>query len=218
MSSFGSVLLSSAYLPPIQYFTKLTRYDHICIEQHESYSKQSYRNRCVILGANGPLTLSIPVKKKSGIKIPISEVEIDYDTNWQKIHWKAIESAYGCSPFFLYYKDDLEQFYHNKIKFLFDFNLNLITIISSLIKIKNEFHLTEKFDVIPAYAHDFRHTIHPKSRMVRYDEDFMPVEYYQVFKEKTGFVPGLSIIDLLFNEGNNTFQIIQSCIKNTSKI
>jgi hypothetical protein len=213
MKPFNTVLLSTAYLPPIQYFTKLFAYDQVFIEQHESYSKQSYRNRCMILGANGPLTISIPIKKISGTKMPIREVEIDYDTPWQKIHWKAIESAYNCSPFFIYYKDDLKGFYHNRIRYLFDFNCGLIQIISSLIEINPDIHFTEKFDINPANSHDFRNTIHPKPRMNRYDNDFTPVRYYQVFKEKTGFVPGLSIIDLLFNEGNQTIHILESCIK-----
>ena len=102
-----TVLLSTAYFPPIQYFTKFLLYKNILIEQYDHYGKQSYRNRCEIYGANGPLTLSVPVNKKHNQKILVRDVDIDYSLNWQKVHWKAIESAYNRSPFFLYYKDRL---------------------------------------------------------------------------------------------------------------
>jgi len=199
------VLLSTAYLPPIQYFTKIIRYERVLIEQHENYSKQSYRNRCMILGANGPLSLSVPVVKSPGGKQPVKDIKIDYATDWQKLHWKAIGSAYGKSAFYLYLHDDLKPFYFHKHTFLFDYNCKLLETLLALIGIRKNIGLTDEFCPDPVIADDFRESIHPKSRKQKNDAAFMPERYYQVFGTKHGFLPNLSIIDLLFNEGSESF-------------
>src|SRR5665647_812046 len=118
-----SVLLSSTYLGPVQYFTKLIQYDEVWIELSEHFLKQSYRNRCTILTANGPQSLSVPVTEGSNSKKEISDVLISFDHPWQKLHWKALLSAYNNAPFFEYYADSIAPFYHErKWKFLTDFN------------------------------------------------------------------------------------------------
>ena len=122
----NTLILSTAYLPPIQYFATIVKHQNFLIEKKENYSKQSYRNRCTIGSANGPLDLVIPVKKSKSGKIPISNVQIDNDYKWQILHWRAFVSAYKNSPFFEYYEHEFLPFYRNSFENLFDFNLQLI--------------------------------------------------------------------------------------------
>lgn len=201
------VILATAYLAPIQYFTKLFKYDEVFIEKHENFIKQSYRNRCKIYGANGELSLSIPVKKIS-LKTKIKDLLIDYDTNWQKLHWKSIESAYRSSPFFEFYEDDLKPFYEKKYKFLLDFNIEIQNMVLEYLDIDVNLKFTDKYyDEQDNYFDDLREKIHPKKEYV--DPNFKIVEYTQVFQEKYGFIPNLSIIDLLFNEGPNAIEALK---------
>ncbi len=207
----SSVVLSTAYLPPIQYVTKFILYNTVWMEQHENYMKQTYRNRCLILGSNGPLTLSIPIVKQHNEKIPIRNVLIDYSLSWQKIHWKAIESAYGKSPFFLYYKDDMLPFFTKKYETLFEYNFEIITAISKILGLSKEMRLTSEFQKTYEHADDLRHRIHPKPGALQ-DLDFKTIEYYQTFGNKFSFAAGLSILDLLFNEGNESISILKKSI------
>jgi hypothetical protein len=203
------LVLSTAYLAPVQYYSKILQYKEVFIERFENYSKQSYRNRCVILAANGPLSLIIPVRKGSIHKTLISDIKIDYSDNWQKLHLKSIESAYNSSPFYQYYIDDLRQIFEKRNLFLIDFNSELQEVILKSLHIKNKIHFTgEYLKSYPENTCDMRDTIHPKK-----DTDisnFKFHEYYQVFGEKFGFVPGLSIIDLLFNMGNSSVEKLRS--------
>ncbi|MEE4197148.1 MAG: WbqC family protein [Bacteroidales bacterium] len=195
----NKALLSTAYLPPVQYFSKLATYDEIWIEAHENYLKQTYRNRCVIYGANGKLALSIPVKKIS-TKTRIRDIAIDYDTNWQKMHWKSIESAYRSSAFFEFYADDLAPFYHTRYQFLFDFNHDLIMKLAEQLELTIDLSFTDRYYFPGDHPmDDYRGSIHPKQKVN--DQDFKVREYFQVFSEKYGFIPNLSILDLLFNTG-----------------
>ena len=200
------VLLSTAYLAPIQYYTKLINYKKVYIEIHDHFIKQTYRNRCKIYGANGLLQLSIPVKKDS-VKVKIKDLLIDYDTNWQKIHWKSIESAYRSSPFFEFYADDLIPFYTKNYKYLYDFNSSIQAIILDLIEHSTQIEYTQDFIKENALGlDDFRDKIHPKKKL--YDPDFKIEKYNQVFVEKYGFIENLSIVDLLFNEGPNSLNFL----------
>ncbi len=201
-SKYKNVLLSIAYFPPIIYFSKLIKYENIFLEKYENYKKQSYRNRCVIYGANGLQTLSIPVKKISGKKIKITDVEIDYTNDWQKNHFRSIDSAYRSSPFYEFYIDAFKIFFSKKYKYLFDMNLEIIrTVISEIEETKN-INFTKKF-VFNTDLDDFREAIHPKNK-IHNVPDFYINEYTQVFSEKFGFKENLSILDLLFNEGTTT--------------
>ncbi len=202
------LLLSTAYLAPIQYYTKLASGEAICIEQWEHYSKQSYRNRCSILSANGLLTLSIPVKRSDSPKILTNEIEIEYKTRWQDIHLRAIESAYKNSAYYDYYIDDLISIYEKKITSLLTFNSQLQQCICDLIGIKPSIAFSNVFIKDTSNFIDYRDSIHPKPRMAKPDIQFKPMEYYQVFSEKYGFVPNLSIVDLLFNMGTETAEAL----------
>jgi len=211
------VLLSTAYLAPIQYFTKLVSYQQIYIEYCESYLKQSYRNRTIILAANGPLQLSIPVADGPRAKGPIKDLKLSYDQPWQLMHWRGISSAYNSSPFFEFYADDLAPFFHEKKwKYLFDFNLQLQDAILKSINFNLTINPTLDYypqGKIPETLDDFRYDIHPKPQKQEADPHFFPTPYTQVFNEKWGFVPNLSILDLLFSEGPETIRHLRSCIR-----
>lgn len=202
-------VLSTAYLAPIQYYTKFLKYDEVFVELHENFIKQSYRNRCKIYGANGELSISIPLKKIS-VKTKIKDMLIDYDTNWQKLHWKSIESAYRSSPYFEYYEDDLKPFYAKKYKFLVDLNMEIQNTMTDMLGINANIKFTEEFHhSFENNIDDFRNKIHPKK--VELDEDFNLPEYTQVFNAKYGFISNLSIVDLLFNEGPNASELLRKC-------
>ena len=211
------VLLSTAYLAPIQYFTKLVSYQQVYIEYCESYLKQSYRNRAVILAANGSLQLSIPVADGPRAKGPIKDLKLSYDQPWQLMHWRGISSAYNSSPFFEYYADDLAPFFHNKKwKYLFDFNLEIQNAILKAVNVDVTIKTTLDYypqGEAPERIDDFRYTIHPKQQKQEADPHFLPIPYTQVFNEKWGFVPNLSILDLLFSEGPETIRHLHSCIR-----
>ena len=153
------------------------------------------------------------MKKLHGEKTPIATVEIDYTSPWQKIHLKSIQSAYQTSPFYEYYADDFNALYLEMPERLFDLNLRLLQFVLKQIGLKMNIHLTEAFEKIPEDKIDFRERIQPKPRLYKTDENFAPASYQQVFKERFGFLPNLSIIDLLFNEGPNALHIIQLSLK-----
>ncbi|MEO8762326.1 MAG: WbqC family protein [Bacteroidia bacterium] len=189
------VVLSTAYLPPIQYFQKINQFDFFYIEKHEHYVKQSYRNRCNVFGANGVLSLSIPVIHLHDKEI-ITDKKISYSENWQQQHWRTIESAYRNSPYFIYYADTLKPFYEKKHTFLFDYNVELLQFILNSFKMKVEMKFTETFEKTNSLE-DFRNTINPKNKAEA--TEFKP--YSQLFSNKHNFQPNLSAIDLLFNAG-----------------
>ena len=205
-----NIHLSTSYLPPVQYISKFLLYDTVSIEKHENYQKQSYRNRCYIYGANGKQCLIIPIKKNHGEKTRIDEVEIEYKSKWQKIHLKSIESAYRLSAFYEYYIDELIPVFKQEIPRLFDWNMNLLKKILELLEIKAEPEKTLKWE--EEVQHDYRQCINPKKRLEIHDEHFNPQPYQQVFLERYGFIPNLSIIDLLFNEGPEARTILLKSI------
>ncbi len=208
------IYLSSAYLAPIQYYTKYLSAKRIFVEQHENYIKQTYRNRCKIVSANGEISLSIPVEHSSKDKVSTKDIRIADHGNWQHMHWNAIISAYNSTPFFEYYQDDFYPFYHKRFDFLFDFNEQLSSIILDLLNIdlpEINYTSTYKIDFTEDET-DLRELIHPKKDWASFDKDFISIPYYQVFSHKFGFVNNMSIIDLLFNMGNESQLILaDSC-------
>ena len=199
----GKVCFSTAYLPPVSYFAVLLHAENVWLEACENYVKQSYRNRCRIATANGVETLSIPVESNSGQKNPIRDVRISTHGNWQLTHWRAITSAYMNSPFFEYYQDDFRPFYENKWTFLWDYNHELLTLILQLLNENPKIILWEIYQDKSNEINDLREIIHPKK-----DPVFLSKSYYQVFENKFGFLPDLSIIDLLFNMGNEAVMML----------
>jgi hypothetical protein len=211
MARQTGILLGTAYFAPVRYFSKLAAYPEIYIEQHENFIKQTYRNRTLILGANGPIPLIVPVEKGRGKKVRIKDLRIAYDEEWQRNHWRAIFSAYNSSPFFEYYADDIGPFFRKRHKFLFDFNHQITETILKILEIPVSLSLTTEFGQIPEGCLNFREQISPKTHLIDGDPHFMAQPYTQVFSEKFGFVPDLSVLDLLFNEGPSAHQLLEDC-------
>ncbi len=197
-----SVLLPTAYMPPLEYFVVLLQYQSGYVELHETWVRQSWRNRCQISSANGPLNLILPVSRPNGNHTKTKDVLISNHQDWQKQHWQSIRSAYGNAPFYFYYKDLLEPFYLEKPeKYLWKFNHNLLKSILSEIQLTVELVFTTAFVKEPATMTDLRSELTPKSHRRK----LLPLKtwkgYYQVFEDRHGFIPNLSIIDLLFHLG-----------------
>jgi hypothetical protein len=195
-----SGLFTIAYLPPIAWFQHALQCENIFIEAHENYNKQSYRNRCKILSANGVLDLSIPIIQANS-KHTIKNVVTQENEPWRKIHWLAICSAYGKSAFFLYYRDDFEAIYkQTDCTHLFELNILFIKLIFKLLKTNCELQFTHKYDEPSVHTRDFRNSFQAKNPALG-SELLVQTNYYQVFAEKFPFQPNLSILDLLFNVG-----------------
>ena len=207
------ILLSSAYLPPVQYFAHLQSAEQVWIEQYDHYQKQTYRNRCVIAAPDGPLSLTVPIEKPNTQKAFMRDIRISDHGNWRHLHWNAIESAYNHTPFFEFYKDDFRPFYEKKFDFLVDYNEQLCQLVCQLIDIDTSLQRTESYVAEPSNTIiDLRDAIHPKKEVMD-DASFSAVPYYQVFQERLGFLPNLSIIDLLFNMGPEAILVLQKSIK-----
>ncbi len=190
-------ILSTAYLPPVEWLALLAG-GEARLERLENYQKQSYRNRACVMTGNGVQQLSVPVLH-SATKMPVSEVRIEYKTPWQRNHWRTLVSAYGNSPYFLFYRDALQPFYEEKTEFLFDFNLHLVRTLLKLMGIRATVTLTDTFE--PLRDGDARTAIHPGTRAKEGYPFKIEEPYSQVFEERYGFVPNLSAVDLLFNVG-----------------
>lgn len=194
----GKLLLSTAYFPPACYFRLIRDAENIFIEREENYIKQSYRNRCIILASNGVLSLSVPVTKGDRLKAPVKDIRIDYSKRWQQVHIRAFTSAYGRSPYFLYYSENIFSILQKKQRFLIDLNHELLQECLALLDINKCINYTSSFEPASLQPGDYRYSISPKKEQV-----FSSKPYIQVFGE-AGFVPGLSIIDLIFNLGPDT--------------
>ena len=211
--------LSSAYLAPIQYYQKLASYPQCVIEKYDHYIKQTYRNRCYIAGAEGIHNLTIPITKPSTEKCYMRDIQISEHGNWQHMHWNAIISAYNNTPYFEFYESDFAPFYHNnKYQYLCDFNEALQELICKLIDLDINYTYTKEYKEAFSEAEiDFREIIHPKKDFSIADKEFDVVPYYQIFQEKHGFIPNLSIIDLLFNKGSESIFYLDKSLINQIK-
>ena len=265
----GGALLSTTYFGPVQWYQKLNR--HRCIiEQHDNFVKQTYRNRCVIASANGPQTLTVPIERYDGMKCAMRDIRISDHGNWRHLHWQALVSAYGETPFFEYYADDIRPFFEeHRWKYLLDFNLDITHTLCSLLDVRPDLTLSDHYidadeticgsgGISGAAAGfeeankglngaaeslggavkslggakgldgaaesfggavkgldgateslgsssacslfvDYRDAIRPKHPLP--DAEFEARPYYQVRAQRHGFLPNLSVLDLLFNEG-----------------
>lgn len=202
-------LLSLAYLPPVSWFALLEHTETAVLEVHENYQKGSLRNRCHIAGPNGVQRLSIPLVKGKHQQMPIREARIAYDEPWQRLHWRSIRAAYGNAPFFEHYADTLALFFEKNYPFLFDFNLELLYWLMAKIKGRGELIHSQGFAPKDGreLLHDYRDAIGPEPD--DWPDWFFPARYPQVFMEKTGFLPNLSALDLLFCTGNQAKEILE---------
>ena len=206
----AELLLSTAYLPNIQYIRAIAHNSQTTIESYENFPKQSFRNRCHIYTAAGAASLSIPIVKVNS-KHLTRDTKISYNEHWQSHHWHAIVSAYNSSPYFEYFKDDFEPFYRNRYEFLMDYNNNLNSLIFRILNIKTEIKFTDNYieQGDPLY-HDLRNEIHPKKRQTIGENYYDETPYPQVFDSKHGFIPNLSIIDLIFNMGYEASEYLKN--------
>ena len=265
----GGALLSTTYFGPVQWYQKLNRH-HCIIEQHDNFVKQTYRNRCVIASANGPQTLTVPIERYDGMKCAMRDIRISDHGNWRHLHWQALVSAYGETPFFEYYADDIRPFFEeHRWKYLLDFNLDITHTLCSLLDVRPDLTLSDHYidadeticggggldgavaglsEAFESFGGavkglngaaesfvgakgldgtaesfggadkglngaaeslgsssacslfvDYRDAIRPKHPLP--DAEFEARPYYQVRAQRHGFLPNLSVLDLLFNEG-----------------
>lgn len=202
------LLIDLQYLGNSIYYKNLIKSKYIVIEQYERWQKMSFRNRCSIFGANGKIDLSVPVVGGRNSGDLVKDIKIDNLQKWQNIHWRSITSAYNHSPWFEFYKDELESFYIKKYEYLWDLNLDLLQWTFKQLKIELEVGFTNEYKKVydDDGIVDFRNKILPKTISDFTNE--CPV-YNQVFENRFGFLPNLSIIDLLFCEGNNALHLLK---------
>lgn len=188
-------VLTIAYFPPTEYFAILAKYSSVYIEACENYQKQSYRNRCRIYAADGPQALNFPVRHRDGtFNLPIREIEVDYSTPWVEKAERCIETAYRSSAYFEYYRDELFAILDAHPATLWELDMRIIRFFLDKIGLRTELVPTTEF----AAEHV---DIHPKRPNAILQENGLDRPYYQVFADRHGFVPNLSMMDLLFNEG-----------------
>jgi len=207
-------IFSISYIGSIRYWSHLVTARKVVMEQHCHFGRQTYRNRCNILAANGVLPLSIPIVKPDRGTTTTRDAQISYDTPWLQSHWRSIVSAYNGSPFFEFYADDYEKIYSKKFKFLWDLNMELLETVMDNLELNINIEFTTGYYRTNAGDNDLRETIHPKKDW-RSDKAFTPIPYRQVFSDKFGFIPELSVIDLIFNKGPESRMILRQCMSNT---
>lgn len=207
------IILGSAYLAPVPYFAALYSCRKAYIERYDHYMKQTYRNRCVIASADGPLALTIPVEKSSEGKCAMKDIRVSEHGNWRHVHRNAFVAAYKQSPFFDYYADEFNAFFDRKYEFLYDFNMELTQWLCEQIDIQPELVPTTEYMATCEGILDLREAIHPKKSAVDMASFYRPVPYYQVFDSRHGFQPDLSIVDLLFNMGPESLLVLRDSVK-----
>ncbi len=198
------ILLHPAYFPSIVQMAAVARCKKVVFEVEDNYQKQSYRNRAYIAHANGLLLLNTPIKHtKKGIRQQTKSVKIENDFPWQSHHWKSLESAYRTSPYFEFYEDDLVSLFKTPVHNLMDHNLNIFTILCELLQIEVEVELSREYMKEPLIK-DLRYLIDVKK-----SKNFTFTPYTQVLEANHGFLPNLSVLDLLFNEGTNALSYLE---------
>ena len=209
----SAILFETQYHPPIAFFAALVGADALWLEAHDHYRKQTYRNRCLILTAQGVKPLTVPViDGNRSEKVLSSLIEIDYRQNWRYQHWRTLQTAYGGTPYFEYYADYLHDIYQQKPARLFDLNLELLRFYYRCLRLRQPIQLTTEYQPpaagagllpaagLPSPLLDLRDTLSPKHHVVPAQPDRASVPAYGQHFGKD-FAPGLSILDLLFMQG-----------------
>ena len=202
-------LFSTAYFPPVSYVAAMVESSIIVVEQYETFPKQTYRNRTVIATANGLLSLTVPVVRTNGNHTYTKDMAICYNENWPLKHWRAIESAYNASPYFLYYKDELELILNKKHSTLIDLNMDIIAFVFKKLKTKKEVLLSDDYvSIITERTKDYHNVFSPKNK-----ETIQLPPYDQVFTDRFGFQSDISILDLLFNLGPDSLGYLKEVVR-----
>ena len=197
------ILLPIFYLPPVSWFAVFLKEENeIVLEQYENFPKQTYRNRTNIYGANGRLSLIIPINH-SGERV-MKEIKVSHRENWQKLHWKSIKTAYQSSPYFEFYEDKLQKIFEFESDSLIQFNLNALKIVLDILKTKKAYSLNIEYVKIPL-EENYREKFSAKK-----ESEIEMEEYYQTFSDKLGFEKDLSILDLICNKGPESLTYLRN--------
>lgn len=200
-----SIIIHPTYFPNLAHFVAMVKADEVTFELDDNFLKQTYRNRTYIYGANGKLSLNIPVVHSQKNRQKYRDIKIFNEDKWQSLHWKSLLSAYRTSPFFEYYEDELQHLFTEKANFLLEFNLKCFEVISDCLQLDLNVSKTETFQKTFDDKIDFRPLVSAKKeRTYTFDN------YTQVFSNKHGFIQNISILDLLFNEGPNALNYLES--------
>lgn len=199
-------LLHPAYISNIATFATIAQ-NEICWEVHDNFQKQTYRNRAYICTDRGRLMLNIPIQhvgKNQGRQL-YRDVKMENEYNWQRQHWRTLETAYRTSPYFEFYEDEIAPLFNQKHQFLLDFNLQSLEIICGCLQIEVPKKRTKSFEKKPENVLDMRHLVDAKKKL-----EFVHPDYVQVFGDRHGFIKNTSVLDLLFNEGTNTLSYLKN--------
>ena len=192
MTLESSFIVENQSFPLINWIKYPFEKKHIILLASEGFRKMSFRNRFIVAGSNGLIPLSVPLVLGRNQKLSFKDVRISYQQNWQLIHWRTLTSCYNKSPFFEYYKDELETFFTEQWEFLFDWNLAILNWLKKVLNFPAEIIVSEQ---MPKDAEDLRDKWLPKN----FQNDSFEIVYPQVFENRIGFQKNLSILDLLFN-------------------
>jgi WbqC-like protein family len=198
----GNILISTAYLPPVEFFSLVLPFDELLVESEENYLKQTYRNRCYILSSHGSQILTVPVYLGSLHKTPIKEIRIDYSKRWQQVHLRAITASYGSSPYFQFYFEELQRIVLKDHLFLLDLNDELLELLLKILGLRKDISRTTRFESEGTRGDDLRYKVSPKKPPTR-----IPEKYPRVFNTDK-IIPGISIIDLVFNTGPEAWRYL----------
>jgi len=198
------ILLQPTYFSPIIQYVAIAKSQQITFEVEDNFQKQTYRSRCYISTSAGKLPLNVPIQHLKGFKQKTKDIKIDYKDGWNKLHLKTLETAYSSSPFFEFYIDDLLPIFKNKYDFLLDFNLKTFEFIMDALQHKLPYSITKEYQTNIEYT-DLRNLALAKTTTT-----FELEKYTQVFNENHDFLSNLSILDLLFMEGPNTLNYLES--------
>ncbi|WNH09384.1 WbqC family protein [Thalassobellus suaedae] len=199
------IIIHPTYFPNIAHFVAMAKAKEVILEFDDNFLKQTYRNRTYIYGANGKLALNIPVIHSQKNRQKYRDVKIFNEEKWQSQHWKSLLSAYRTSPFFEYYEDELQPLFELKADYIFDFNLKCFEVICDCLQLELNTSKTKIYQNTIEGLSDFRYLVNAKK-----EQPYAFDTYTQVFNEKHNFIPNLSILDLLFNEGPNALNYLES--------
>ena len=216
MYAQNSILLETQFFPPISYMSALIKHPSVILEKNEHFQKGSYRNRCHITTAQGVQILSVPLKKGKNKQQIITDVQISNDIDWQRPLWRTLQTAYGNAPFWEHYAPLFEPFFTKQYSFLFEYNLDILKMVLKILKCQTSISLsfTETYNAVYKVTPtrdeaggikgvDSRNHFTPKN------ETNNPKRYAQVFEDRNGFIPHLSILDLIFCSGNQSLDILK---------